>query len=300
VTFECALCGTKAESYAPSCLACEKPNTLRRLALAPASPLSASKVSIMRARTEPMRRIPTGLDTLDLALGEEMDGTRGFVLGAAYILTGPEGAGKSTLALLVGDAVGANAGGVLYVATEEPQDKVEMRVTRTRLGLGLPCLATDDVREAIRELATHAPGLAIVDSLHGFRGNPEDNSRKLLAWTRIAKGSLLVLAHETKDGSVRGSKEIPYLFDATIRLVPEMDEDEQGNLRPRVEGAQRQRYLSTRKNRFGPDGTWRLKLGVRGWEEASGPEPSGPEGAPGANVVSIEARRRARRRAPRW
>jgi DNA repair protein RadA/Sms len=285
--FTCALCGATSSHYVPTCPACEKPNALVRSAIRQTVD-RPSRVQALRARTEPLQRTPTGLGTLDLALGEEADGSRGFVSGAAYILTGPEGAGKSTLALLVGDALATR--GVLYVATEETQEKVEIRITRTRLGLGLPCLATEDIRETLRELTSREPALAIVDSLHGLRGNPEDSARKLLAWARIAKGSLLVLAHETKDGSVRGSKEIPYLFDATIRLTLETDLDERGNIAPPVlEGAPLRRFLSTRKNRFGPDGTWTLRLSARGWEETT-PPPSPP--ADPANVFPLRSRRR--------
>jgi len=250
----------------------------------------------MRANVDPLRRVATGLDTLDVALGEEEDGARGFVEGAAYILQGPEGAGKSTLALLIGDALSTR--GVLYIATEEAHEKVERRVTRTRLGLGLPLLATDNAREAVLELAARRPGLAIVDSLHGLRGRPEDNARALLAWARSSKGSLLCVAHEVKDGSIAGPKTLAYLFDATIRLLLEADEGEDGIRRPR-EGVMRQRYLSTRKNRYGLDGTWRLHLGARGWEEPPSPSspasPAGGSAGGDSNVVTFDARRRRRR-----
>jgi len=286
MTYVCALCGATSDAYAPKCPACDAPNALR-VATGELSRLSAapSRVQIMRANTTPERRTATGLGVLDVALGEEEDGSRGFVHGAAYILTGTEGAGKSTLALLVAEALARL--GVLYVGSEEPPEKIEKRITRTRLGVGLPLLATDSVREAVAELDARKPGLAIVDSLHGFRGKVEDNARALLGWTRRAEHgsrSLLVVAHEVKDGTIAGPKTLAYLFDATIRLVAD-DGGVDGPARP-VEGAQLARYLVVRKNRYGLDGTWRLRLGARGWED-----PTPPPAGEGGNVVSLDAQR---------
>jgi predicted ATP-dependent serine protease len=297
VKYVCALCGAMTEAYAPKCPACDGANALR-VSTAELSKVTSSRVVVMRANTTPEQRTATGLGVLDVALGEEEDGSRGFVHGAAYILTGTEGAGKSTLALLIAEALARL--GVLYIATEEHPEKVERRITRTRLGLGLPLLATADVREAVAELGARKPGLAIVDSLHGLRGKPDDNARALLGWTRSTSHgarSLLVVAHEVKDGTIAGPKTLAYLFDATIRLVAD-DGGVDGPARP-VEGAQLARYLVTRKNRYGLDGTWRLRLGARGWEDPTPPAapPSGMGGDDGSNVVSIDAQRgRARRR----
>lgn len=298
MSFVCGLCEATSAAYAPRCPACGMVNTLRATSAAHGSNApAASRVVIMRANTVPLVRVATGLGTLDVALGEEPDGARGFVEGGAYILTGPEGAGKSTLALLVGDALASpSPSDVLYIATEEPADKVERRITRTRLGLGLPLLATDNAREAIAELGQRKPRLGIVDSLHGLRGKPEDNARGLLAWAHSTKSSLLVVAHEVKDGSIAGPKVLAYLFDATIRLLYEPDEDADGTPRPPQEGVRRQRYLVTRKNRYGLDGTWRLHLGARGWEEPPTPTPA----ADGSNVVALDPSRRARRRRRGW
>jgi len=289
-SYVCALCGATSEHYAPKCPACDGANALR-VATSDLSRLSAasSRVQIMRANVTPETRTATGLGVLDVALGEEENGSRGFVHGAAYILTGTEGAGKSTLALLVAEALARL--GVLYIATEEAQEKVERRIARIRLGDGLPLLATDSVREVVAELDARKPGLAIVDSLHGLRGKPEDNARALLGWTRRADHgarSLLVVAHEVKDGSISGPKVLGYLFDATIRLVAD-DGGVDGPARP-VEGAQLARYLVTKKNRYGLDGTWRLRLGARGWED---PPPAAPPagGLGGDNVVSLDMQR---------
>jgi DNA repair protein RadA/Sms len=292
VSYVCALCGATCEAYAPKCPACGGANALR-VATGELSKLSASssRVQIMRANTTPEKRTATGLGVLDAALGEEEDGSRGFVHGAAYILTGTEGAGKSTLALLVAEALSRL--GVLYIATEEAPEKVERRITRTRLGLGLPLLATDSAREAVAELVARKPGLGIVDSLHGFRGKVEENARGLLGWARSTGGSLLVVAHEVKDGTIAGPKTLAYLFDATIRLVAD-DGGVDGPARP-VEGAQLARYLVTRKNRYGLDGTWRLRLGARGWEDPTPPPAGGDDGA-ASNVFALDAQRRARPR----
>jgi DNA repair protein RadA/Sms len=241
--FACLVCNHMTDTYSPACPSCASPNTLKRQVQS-----SNAGVAPMRARTVKLARTKVGLESIDQALGG------GLVPGSAILLSGTPGVGKSTLALFLTAALGE---GALYVTSEETREQVEDRMTRTALSAqGTPLLCTREPAEVLRVMNDYS--FIVVDSLHKLLGNAEDVANRLVDRVKESGNSLLCVAHLTKAGTVRGPSTVEYVFDANLELV-------------RPEEGQPLRELITLKNRFGPEGSWRMLLTSRGWEETEDP-----------------------------
>jgi predicted ATP-dependent serine protease len=143
------------------------------------------------------------------------------------------------------------------IASEEDQEQIELRATRTGRALGVSIVYSRKLSAALRAIG--APKLLVVDSLHGCTGRPEDNARLVTTWARDTGGAALVVARETKSGSIRGGNDIGYEFDADCTL--EIGENDS-------------RFLDVVKCRFGPVGQHPLVLSAYGWTDP--PEGSKP------------------------
>jgi DNA repair protein RadA/Sms len=245
IGYLCMTCEVLHEHYAPSCPSCGAANTLRRGRPLPGTSVrKAPRPEPLRVQTAPIPRTPTGLGALDSALGG------GFVPGSATLLSGERGVGKSTLALRLA-AVIPNT---LYIASEETKEQVEYRMTRTALhAAGVPVLVTRDEEEILQWAGDYS--LLLVDSVHRLR-DPARSSESLIEYVKETGKSLVCVAHLTKDGTVRGPSTMSYLYDVEIE-IERVDESA--------------RALTTLKNRWGPEGSWPLRLTAKGWTE----EPDG-------------------------
>lgn len=279
IGYVCALCSAPAATYTPECPACGKPNTLRYSGSPVASPGAATAPARRRAQpmtsteAEHVERRTVGLRSVDVAFGG------GVAVGKAYLLSGPEGAGKSSLALRVAAAFQPH---VCYFSNEETREQVVARAARVGALEGIVLLCGVDVADIEAEVIAQAspssgchPYKAIVvDSLHGFEGGDAAAilaARRLLTLARTHGLTLVCLAHLTKSGVVRGASSIGYLFDAQVRLSQRADpEPGEPRLTPEERAA---RFLTTKKNRFGPDGEWMLNMGPHGLEEPPAPRP---------------------------
>ena len=104
----------------------------------------------------------TGLEALDRILG------RGFMPGAAIVVSGEPGIGKSTLLLQLAGAVAREGKTVLYVSGEESLPQIKGRAERLDvLHDKLLALATSRVEDvfSILESPDTVPALMIVDSV---------------------------------------------------------------------------------------------------------------------------------------
>src|SRR5262249_3821051 len=157
-------------------------------------------------------RIPTGLRELDRVLGG------GLVPGAATLLGGDPGIGKSTLVLQLAYAIAAAGRRVLYVAGEESPAQLRLRAERLGFladgGERAPVLVLGEV-ELERALAALelAPDLVIVDSMQVLRssyldsspgtvGQVRDVAHALVEGTKARRASLLLVGHVTKEGTL--------------------------------------------------------------------------------------------------
>jgi len=187
-------------------------------------------------------RLPSGLDEVDRVLGG------GWVAGAAVLLAGEPGIGKSTLLLQLADAAARAGRRAVVVCGEESPGQVKLRAVRLGVADAVEVLRSTDAYAIADFLATEAPALAIIDSIQTL--TVEDgaapgsltqvrDATALLSQAAKSSGSTLVLiGHVTKQGAIAGPKVVEHIVDATLAL----------------ESAAGFRVLRGIKNRFGPAG----------------------------------------------
>jgi len=274
--FACTKCGEGFGAYAIRCPACGKGAVTRvrpASAEGAATPVSRFKPTYLRTDAQPPRRIPTGLATLDLALGG------GFVAdeGVAYILTGGPGAGKSTLGLLCAEVVP----GSRYCAAEGAPAMWNQLATRTGRGGRVPFHFTSSLDDILEIARAETVGLLVVDQLHALepRGQAFEHAKRLVTFAHDHRTCVLVLGEHAKDGTVRGSGSIEYAFDVSMLLEQPLAYDAEVPGQARADRAaedREARWLTTSKNRYGPTGTWKMRLGEKGWAQNEPEDPQPP------------------------
>jgi DNA repair protein RadA/Sms len=256
--FQCSACGAKSPRWTGQCVACREWNTMA--AVAPAGGWSARGTGAKQrpaslAAPEALEELggeavharPTGMPQLDGLLGA------GLVPGAALLLGGEPGVGKSTLLLqLAARQAELGAGHTVYVSGEESLAQIRGRADRLGLlGPGLMALATNNADEALAVVADmgRQPGLVIVDSVQTLaspraEGIPGSVSQvravsgELVEAVKRSQATLVLVGHVTKDGQIAGPKLLEHMVDTVLYL----------------EGDRRDysRVLRVLKNRFGP------------------------------------------------
>src|SRR6478735_7093402 len=233
---ECQQWGTVVESV-------EQTGILR--SVTPVSPGAARAAQpITHIDTSDAPRRTTGVGEFDRVLGG------GLVPGAAILLSGEPGVGKSTLLLEVA-AKSASAGHrVLYASAEESTAQVRLRAERTgALHDELYLASETDLATILGHVDDVQPDLLIVDSVQtvssalsdGTAGHPSQVREVASTLIRIAKERglpVVIVGHVTKDGSIAGPRILEHLVD----VVCHFEGDRQTSLR----------FVRALKNRFGP------------------------------------------------
>ena len=253
VNYRCTECGWTAAKWVGRCGECQAWGTVEEMA-APTGVLRAlTPVTIGAARTaraitdietEAAGRRPSGIGEFDRVLGG------GIVPGAAILLSGEPGVGKSTLLLEVASRAAARNARVLYVSAEESVGQVRMRAERTGAVHDELYLASEtDLATIIGQIDAVKPSLVIIDSVQtvssgsidGIAGGPSQVREVASTLVRIAKERelpILIVGHVTKDGSIAG----PRLLEHLVDVVCQFEGDRQTALR----------FVRALKNRFGP------------------------------------------------
>ena len=190
--------------------------------------------------------INTGCVELDRILGH------GLMPGAAILIAGEPGIGKSTLLMQLAGSVAQTGRKVLYATGEENLQQIKQRADRLNaLSTDLLVLSTPRVEDIYPAFAfgEDLPALLIADSVQtltsdeaeGLPGNVTQVKAVATELISRCKGSnttLILVGHVTKDGSVAGPRILEHLVDTVISL----EGDRKENFR----------ILRILKNRFGP------------------------------------------------
>lgn len=176
----------------------------------------------------------------------------GIVPGAAILIGGDPGIGKSTLLLQAVCALTKNNVPCVYVSGEEAVDQIRMRADR--LGLGDTPLklasATNvrDIIESVKQAEDHLKLLVIdsiqtmyvdtVDSAPGTVTQVRASAQEIIRMAKSRNVAVLFVGHVTKDGQIAGPRVLEHLVDTVLYF--EGDRSHQF------------RILRSVKNRFGP------------------------------------------------
>jgi len=206
----------------------------------------------------------SGLSAVDRALG------KGLVPGAAILVGGEPGIGKSTLLLQVAGSVASQGRSVLYATGEESLQQIRARAER--LGVLVPnlmALATSQAEDVLRAIDAESPALLVLDSVQtmaspvaeGLPGNVSQVravATSLLEACRRSSTTLMLVGHVTKDGVLAGPRLLEHAVDTVIAL----------------EGDRRNafRLMRVLKNRFAPnEELFVFRMGADGMQVVNDP-----------------------------
>jgi DNA repair protein RadA/Sms len=251
--FRCTECGWTSLKWVGRCGECQAWGTVQDDAENATSPRAVVPIRVSANRAaKPITEIgvdevthwPSGINEFDRVLGG------GIVPGAAILISGEPGVGKSTLLLEVASKAAANGMRVLYVSAEESVSQVRMRAARTGgLQPNLYLAAEVDLAVILGQIEQVNPQLVIVDSVQtvassatdGLAGGPAQVREVASTLIRVSKDRnlpVLFVGHVTKDGTIAGPKLLEHLVD----VVCQFEGDRQTSLR----------FVRALKNRFGP------------------------------------------------
>ncbi|SDI49222.1 DNA repair protein RadA/Sms [Sinosporangium album] len=247
--YRCGECGWRTTKWVGRCGECQAWGSVEEdgarvgaklvqpgVVTAPAVPIGQVKAEVAFART-------TGVSELDRVLGG------GLVPGAAVLLAGEPGIGKSTLLLDVAAKL-AGQETVLYITGEESAAQVRLRADRIGAVRDRLFLAAEtDIAALMTHVEAVQPRLLVVDSVQtigsaqstGTPGGVTQVREVAANLIRLAKErdmSTVLVGHVTKDGSIAGPRVLEHLVDVVLQF----EGDRQSRLR----------MVRAVKNRFGP------------------------------------------------
>lgn len=247
-SYVCEACGARSAGPLGRCPRCGAWGTVGAAApaIAPGGPrraaTAAAAVHLDDVSDLGVARLPSGQDEVDRVLGG------GWVAGAAVLLAGEPGIGKSTLLLQLADAAARAGRRAVVVCGEESPGQVKLRAARLGVSGAVELLRSTDALEIASFLAEQAPALVIVDSIQtltvddgaapGSVTQVRDATALLTQAAKSSGSALVLIGHVTKQGTIAGPKVVEHVVDATLSL----------------ESAAGFRVLRGLKNRFGREG----------------------------------------------
>jgi DNA repair protein RadA/Sms len=247
--FRCSECGWETTKWVGRCGECQAWGSVAEAAAVPvgrtqASPVTRPAVPIAQVSVADSHFRTSGVPELDRVLGG------GLVPGAAILLAGEPGVGKSTLLLEVAAQTARYQRRTLYVTGEESASQVRLRADRTGgVHDELYLAAETDLGAVLTHIEEVRPTLLVVDSIQtigasgvdGVPGGVTQVKEVAAALVRVAKTrniTTVIVGHVTKDGSIAGPRVLEHVVDVVLHF----------------EGDRESRFRMVRamKNRFGP------------------------------------------------
>src|SRR3954447_18612507 len=247
-SYRCSECGWETTKWVGRCGECQAWGSVVEQSSSPgrtaAGPVSTPAVPISHVSVEDSRSRTSGVPELDRVLGG------GIVPGAAVLLAGEPGVGKSTLLLEVAAQSARSGARTLYVTGEESASQVRLRADRTDgVHDELFLAAETDLGAVLTHIEQVRPSLLVVDSIQtigasgveGVPGGVTQVKEVAAALIRVAKTrniTTVLIGHVTKDGAIAGPRVLEHLVDVVLHF----------------EGDRNSRFRMVRamKNRFGP------------------------------------------------
>lgn len=249
--YVCQSCGSVAPRWTGRCNDCGGWNTLTSETVEsfygkPAKSGKAPKLELVALDgvVDHTPRQSTGSAELDRVLGG------GLVEGAATLIGGDPGIGKSTLLLQAACLLSARGMVCHYVSGEESINQIKLRAARLGLShAGVMLAASTSVREVLGLVNTpNPPQLLVVDSIQTMHLDTIDAAPGTVTQVRACtheliqackkKGvAVIIVGHVTKEGQIAGPRVLEHMVDTVLYF-----EGERGHSF---------RILRAVKNRFG-------------------------------------------------
>ena len=246
--YQCGECGWETAKWVGRCGECQAWGTVVERG-APTSRVQAGPVT---AKARPIGEVPvedsqargSGVAELDRVLGG------GLVPGAAILLAGEPGVGKSTLLLEVAAQTARSGQRTLYLTGEESAAQVRLRADRTGgITDELYLAAETDLGAVLGHVEEVKPSLLVIDSIQTISAGDVDGvpggvsqvkevAAALIRMAKLRNITLVLVGHVTKDGTIAGPRVLEHLVDVVLHFEGER--------------SSRLRLVRAVKNRFGP------------------------------------------------
>ncbi len=189
-------------------------------------------------------RLATGMEEIDRVLGG------GIVGGAAVLVGGDPGIGKSTLLMQVMNALSAGGLKTLYISGEESARQIKLRAGRIgALAKELYVLVEIDLDTMIRRIQEINPAAVVIDSIQtayssalgsapGSVGQVRETAARLIMLAKKTGIPVFFVGHVTKEGAIAGPKVLEHMVDTVLYFEGD--------------SSHAYRVLRSMKNRFGP------------------------------------------------
>lgn len=249
--FKCTECGWQSAKWVGRCGECQQWGTVIEAGAEAVRPKTTAQTPIAGSAarpissidSEPMTHEATGIGEFDRVLGG------GIVPGAAILLSGEPGIGKSTLLLDIAAKI-SRGKRILYISAEESEGQVALRAKRTgNVTDNLFLASVADLAVALGHIDQSEPEMVILDSVQAITSPIIDAASGSPTQVREVAGTIvnlaktrgipvLLIGHVTKDGNLAGPRTLEHMVDVVLSF----DGDRGTSLR----------FLRSVKNRFGP------------------------------------------------
>ena len=276
--YVCQACGSVAPKWSGQCGACGEWDTLSQ-ELAPAAtsklaPKTKGRVLSLlplQGEAKDYERLKTGNGEFDRVTGG------GLVDGAALLIGGDPGIGKSTLLLQLMAQIATSGAPAVYISGEEGIAQIRMRASRLGVAESRLKLANatrlHDILATLEDVdpQTQMPTarVAVIDSIQTLYNDEIDSAPGTVTQVRACAHALIELAkrtgtviimvgHVTKDGAIAGPRVLEHMVDSVLYF-----EGDRGHS---------YRILRAVKNRFGAtDEIGVFQMTDKGLEEVTNP-----------------------------
>ncbi len=230
--FRCGECGWSSSKWVGRCGECQAWGTVeevsapKKLSLIPTA-VSQAAQPIGEVALESAKARTSGVPELDRVLGG------GLVPGAAILLAGEPGVGKSTLLLTVAAESARRGLTTLYISGEESASQVRLRAERLKaLDASLWLASETELGSVISHIDQVKPSLLIIDSIQTIGSAAIDSApggvtqvrEVAAALIRLCKEraiTLILVGHVTKDGSIAGPRLLEHVVDVVLQFEGE-------------------------------------------------------------------------------
>lgn len=229
--YVCSNCAHASANWVGKCPQCNAWNTLIeelttavKTAGSRSSRGGQSAQAITEVQAEVGVRLATGVNELDRILGG------GLVRGAAILIGGEPGVGKSTLLMQVANWLAQTDLKILYITAEESAVQLKLRAERLNaLNKNLLVFAENNLDEIMKTIDSVRADVVILDSIQmvfweilgsapGSVGQVRECAAALVAQAKRTNTPLFLVGHVTKDGTIAGPKVLEHIVDVVLQF----------------------------------------------------------------------------------
>ena len=186
--------------------------------------------TLTQIETSDYRHKPTGIGEFDRVLGG------GIVPGAAILLAGEPGVGKSTILNALAGKLSENSCKVLIVSGEESEEQIALRIKRVCKGDldNIYIVSESELTAVLGYVEQVSPDIIIIDSIQTIASKDVDGkiggvsqttevSTVLVKYAKQIGVPVVLVGHVTKEGSIAGPRTIEHLVDVVLFFEGDKD-----------------------------------------------------------------------------